>query len=44
MLYFLGEYKTNEAKNAHYFADADDALVSGSSGQPAVEKKQEWFI
>jgi len=39
-----GEYKTHEAKDAQYYDNPDFAIASGTTGQPEVQKKKEWFI
>jgi len=39
-----GDYRTNEAKDAQYYDNPDYAIASGTSGQPDVQKKKEWFI
>jgi len=38
------EYKTYEAKDAQYFDNPDYAIASGSSKQPEVQNKKEWYI
>jgi contactin associated protein-like 2 len=38
------EYKTYEAKDAQYFDNPDYAIASGSTKQPEVQNKKEWYI
>jgi len=38
------EYKTYEAKDARYFDSPDYAIASGSTRQPEIQKKREFFI
>ena len=39
-----GDYKTYEAKDSQYYDNPDYAIASGTTGQPEVQKKKEWFI
>jgi len=37
-------YKTYEAKDAQYFDNADYAVASGSTRQPEVQNKKEFYL
>ena len=43
-MYILFITRHFQAKDAEYFDDPDYAVASGTTGQPEVPKKKEWFI